>query len=108
MMFPTHTIMIYKEIEGASVDGYGTPKPELVLQTTTKGDFQPMSPAEAKREAGSMVSGMYRLYLPAGIQIDSACKIKVEGLDNYLSVFGIPQRRNALIPHIKVLLELER
>ena len=111
VFFPTHEITIYREIydgEICGTDNYGKARKCFVAIGNSIGDFQPLNNSEPRGEFGDAVQGMYRLFLCPDVEIDSDCKVGVEGYDTLFQVEGTPQRRTALIPHIKVILKMER
>jgi hypothetical protein len=107
--FPNTEVELFEEVVDATlcgVDGYGNPKKCLVSRGKFVGDFQPMNPMESMREFGSVVQGLYKLYLAYGVVVKANYKIKANY--KFYQVSGDPSVRRTLIPHVKVNLQEER
>jgi len=105
--FKTHNITIYEEVRDAErcgVDSYGKAQKCTIEKATVKGGFHPLSQGKQLREFGQVIKGSAKLFLDPDVEITSTCKVRVEGEEHLFQVQGIPAKRTALLPHLKVLL----
>lgn len=110
VFFKNKDVEVFEEEENAELfgnDAYNHPNSGLVSKGTFDADFQPLSVNESLKTYGKFVQGAYVLYMDLGVPINSTCKVKVPGYEDYFQVNGEPRVDDDLLPGIKVDLQYE-
>ncbi|MGD9666549.1 MAG: hypothetical protein AB7U31_03720 [Synergistaceae bacterium] len=94
--FKTHKIRIYRLVEDSSSTYYNEGEDALQLVAEVEGDFQRMGDREKLQEYGDKEISLYRLFLPADVDIRYDDRVKVDGYDFTLRVSSQPHHYKLL------------
>lgn len=107
VFFPNETIHFYEQGPLTELDAYHNPKIGYTYMTSSKVDFQPMTPKDTLKEFGEILEDTYKIYTDIDLEVTPTMILVLERDNSQYKITGTPITNNHFLRthHKKIIVQ---